>query len=216
VTAGKSLGAPVEPHPIEVESFAILADRCDLSRYGPLAREVVARVVHATADVEFAESMVLDESAVLAAVDALAAGSPVVTDVEMVRAGISYRPVHCYLAEAMAGEGRYRTRSADAMATAAERHPQGAVVAVGCAPTALVAAVELALARLWRPAVLIGLPVGFVGAAESKERARRLGDLGIPVITNLGDKGGSAVAAAAVNAIARLATGSHGATGQPS
>jgi precorrin isomerase len=215
VTRAESIGTPLARHPIEEESFAILAERCDLSRFGPFAREVVARVVHATADLEFAESMVIDEEAVLAAVAALAAGAAVVTDVEMVRAGISYIPVHCYLAHALAGEGGYPTRSAAAMGTAARRHPQGAVVAVGCAPTALVAAAELAEAGRWRPAVVIGLPVGFVGAAESKERARRLGDVGIPVISNVGDKGGSAVAAAAVNAIARLATSPRPATGEP-
>jgi precorrin-8X/cobalt-precorrin-8 methylmutase len=204
VSAAGELAAASRRHPIEVESFAILAERCDLSRHGPLARQVVARVVHATADPDFAESLVVDESAVAAALAALAAGAPVLTDVEMVRAGISYRPVHCYMARSSAGEGGYPTRSAVAMATAAQRHARGAVVAVGCAPTALVAAVELAEAGSWRPAVVIGLPVGFVGAAESKERARRLGDLGIPVITNIGDKGGSAAATAAVHAIAPL------------
>ena len=88
------------------------------------------------------------------------------------------------------------------MQLAAAEHPAGAIVVVGCAPTALVEVLNLHAAGRFQPALVIGLPVGFVGAAESKERARAAD---LPVITNRGEKGGSAVAAAAVNAIVRLA-----------
>lgn len=187
-------------HPIEVESYRILAERVDLSRYDERARAVVARVIHASADVEFADTMVLTDDAVAAGVDALRAGAPVITDVEMVRAGLTDVEAVCYLRDATA-DGDL-TRSAAAMRLAARRHPEGGIVVVGCAPTALFEVVELAAAGQFAPALVIGLPVGFVGAAESKDAVRRSG---LPAITNVGEKGGSAVAAAALNALRRLA-----------
>ena len=185
-------------HPIEAESYRILRERADLSRFGPGAAAVVARVVHASADIDYAATMVVDEAAVEAGVRALAAGAPVVADVEMVRSGISGVEAHCYLGQV--GTSEEPTRTAAAMRLAAERHPEGAVVVVGCAPTALVEVVRLP----WSPALVVGLPVGFVGAAEAKEALRASG---LPSISNVGEKGGSAVAAAAVNALVRLARG---------
>ena len=190
-------------HPIETESYRILAERVDLSTYGPLAAAVVARVIHASADLEYAATMVVDEAAVEAGVAALAGGAPIVVDVEMVRHGVTGIDAQCFL-PASAPDGA--TRSAAGMAVAAERHPRGAVVVVGCAPTALDEVVRLYEAGRFLPALVVGLPVGFVGAAESKERLRASG---LPAISNVGDKGGSAVAAAAVNVLVRLAAG-HG------
>ena len=186
-------------HPIEAESYRILADRVDLSTFGPLAAAVVARVIHASADLEYAETMVVEDEAVEAGIAALAGGAPVVVDVEMVRHGVTGAGAHCFLPPT-APEGT--TRSAAGMALAAERLPQGAVVVVGCAPTALDEVVRLHQAGRFSPAVVVGLPVGFVGAAESKERLRATG---LPAISNVGEKGGSAVAAAAVNVLVRLA-----------
>ena len=141
----------------------------------------------------------VEEGAVEGGVEALRSGAPVIADVEMVRAGITGVGARCYLSEARpAGP---LTRSAAAIRLAAERHPEGAVVVVGCAPTALVEAVELVQAAAFRPALIIGLPVGFVGAAEAKELARTCVTLSI---TNVGEKGGAAVAAAALNALVRL------------
>jgi precorrin-8X/cobalt-precorrin-8 methylmutase len=188
-------------HPIEAESYRILEQLADLSPFGPLARAVVARVVHATADLDYVESLVVEEDAVRSGVEALRAGAPVACDVEMVRAGISGTPTCCHLAdvgEATAG----RTRTAEAMARAAAHHPQGAVVVVGCAPTALAEVVRLAGEGRFRPALVVGLPVGFVGAVEAKEALRASG---LPAVSNVGEKGGSAAAAAAVNALVRLA-----------
>ena len=188
-------------HPIEAESFRILAERVDLSGFGPLGAAVVARVIHASADLEYARTMVVDEGAAEAGVAALAAGAPVVVDVEMVRHGITGVDARCFLpAEAPAGT----TRSAAGMAVAAEAHPEGAVVVVGCAPTALEEVVRLHAAGRFSPALVIGMPVGFVGAAESKARLRAGGPA---AISNVGEKGGSAVAAAALNALVRLARG---------
>jgi precorrin-8X/cobalt-precorrin-8 methylmutase len=191
-------------HPIEAESYRIMAERVDLSRWQPGARDVVARIIHASADVDYATSTVIGSHAVVAGIEALRAGRPVVADVEMVRAGLTGIEAQCYLADAQANEDEGLTRSAAAMRIAAEHHPSGAVFVIGCAPTALLELIRLAEAGRVHPALIVGLPVGFVGAAESKEalRASRLGHI---AITNVGEKGGSAVAAAAVNALARFA-----------
>ena len=190
-------------HPIEVESYRILAERVDLSHLAPGPRAVIERVIHASADLEYAKTMRFDGGAVEAAVEALRAGAPVVTDVEMVRAAIPgalcYLPPLAPKPNPESGDDPDgSTRSALGIREAARRHHAGAVVVVGCAPTALVEAVELD----WEPAVIIGLPVGFVGAAESKALARESRHL---TITNVGETGGSAVAAGALNALRRIA-----------
>ena len=189
-------------HPIEAESFRILRSRVDLGHFDPLAAEVVARVIHASADLEYARTMVVDDSAVAAGIEAVRQGAPAVCDVEMVRHGITGLTASCYLNESGDEEGV--TRSALAMRMAARRHPEGAIFVIGCAPTALFELARLASAELVSPALVIGLPVGFVGAVESKEALRACG---ATAISNTGEKGGSAVAAAACNAIVRMAAG---------
>jgi precorrin-8X/cobalt-precorrin-8 methylmutase len=189
-------------HPIEAESYRIVAARADLSGFGPLGAAVVARVIHASADVDYARTMVVDEAAAAAGVAALRTGAPVVVDVEMVRHGIADVTSHCHLGDAVGGDGL--TRTAAAMRLAARRHGSGAVVVVGCAPTALAEVVRQHLEEGFRPALVVGLPVGFVGAAEAKAALRATR---IPSISNVGDKGGSAVASAAFNALWRLARG---------
>jgi precorrin isomerase len=185
-------------HPIEAESYRILADRVDLSSFGHLACTVVSRIVHASADPEYARSVITPEADLAAGVEALHAGAAVVADVERVRHGISGVEARCYLPPAAEGT----TRSAAGMRVAARRHPRGAVFVVGCAPTALAELVRLHAAGEVEPALVVGLPVGFVGAAEAKEALRASG---MPAVSNVGEKGGSPVAAAAVNALVRLA-----------
>ncbi len=199
-------------HPIEVESYRILRDRVDLSHFGPLSAAVVERVIHATADLEFSSSMSLDDQAVAAGVDALSWGAPVICDVEMVRAGITGTSALCYLSCARATDSgdtasRSHTLSAIAMRVAAREHPTGAVVVIGCAPTALFELVRLHRNEGFDPALVIGMPVGFVGAAESKDALR---STVLPAITNRGERGGSAAAAAALNAILRIAGRENG------
>ena len=179
-------------HPIEQESFGILRSRVDLSRLPPLVRAVTERVVHASADLDYVTDLVADEDALQAGAAALAAGAPVVADVQMVAAGITAREVVCRVRDAQAHDGL--TRSAAAVRLAHAQVGPGAVWVVGCAPTALV---EL-LALDARPALVVGLPVGFVGAAESKAALRASG---LPQVSNVSEKGGSAVAAAALNAL---------------
>lgn len=179
-------------HPIEIESYRILRERVDTSGLPPLTRAVVERVIHATADVGYADDLVCDEEWLERGLDALRAGAPIVTDVRMVAAGITGRETQCFLREARSADGL--TRSAAAIRMAYDAVGDGAIWAVGCAPTALVEIVALAPA----PALVLGLPVGFVGAVEAKAALRASG---MPAVSNLSEKGGSAVAAAAVNAL---------------
>ena len=198
---------PPPVHPIEAESYRILAERVDLSAWPPLCRAVVARVIHAAADVGYAETLVVDEAACAAGVAALRAGAPVVADVDMVAVASRRAGTRSLLAEGRVRAAADRgaepdlTVSAAAMRVAAERWPAGAVVVVGNAPTALREVVDLAAAGRFAPALVIGLPVGFVGAAESKAALRASG---LPSVSNVGERGGSAVAAAALNALWRL------------
>ncbi|KAB1944372.1 precorrin-8X methylmutase [Micromonospora sp. ALFpr18c] len=186
-------------HPIEAESYRILRERVDLSDLPPLSRAVTERVVHASADLAYVDDLVCDEAALESGLAALRAGAPVVTDVAMVAAGITRAGLElvCPVAEPAAAElGRSAgiTRSAAAVRIALDRVGPGAVWVVGCAPTALVELLTLDAA----PALVVGLPVGFVGAAESKAALRASG---LPAVSNVGEKGGSAVAAAALNAL---------------
>ena len=187
-------------HPIEEESYRIMAERVDLSGLAPLSREVVARVIHASADLEFATSMVLDEGELASAVVALRHGASVVADVGMVAAGITRWKAECFLDRCP--PGAEPTRTAAAMRLAAEARPEGALFVIGCAPTALFELISLAERGLVKPALVIGMPVGFVGAAESKAALR---ESGLPAVSNVGEKGGSAVAAAVMNALATAA-----------
>lgn len=184
-------------HPIERESYGILRSLVDLSDLGPLSRAVAERVIHASADLEYAESLALDEEALRGGFEALCRGAPVVADVEMVRSGITARETLCFVgderARRLAGE-LGKTRSAAGFRVAFEEVGEGAVWVVGNAPTALFELMELGTS----PALVVGLPVGFVGAAESKAY---LASSELPSVSNVGPKGGSAVAVAAVNAL---------------
>ena len=184
-------------HPIETESYRILHELVDLSRFGPLGRAVAGRVIHASADLDYAESLVLDEATLQRGLKALRCGAPVVTDVHMVAAGITARQSLCYVSDPRARQLSEKldiTRSAAGFQLAATEVGRGAIWVVGNAPTALLEILDLEAS----PALVVGLPVGFVGAAESKEK---LLESGLPAIANRGPKGGSAVAAAALNAL---------------
>jgi precorrin-8X/cobalt-precorrin-8 methylmutase len=186
-----------QAHAIEEESYRIMRGLVDLSHLPPLSRAVAERVIHASADLEYAQSLVLDEAALERGREALLGDRPVICDVGMVGAGITARHTASYVAD-----GRVRriseesgvTRSAAGFRVALEEAGEGAVWVVGNAPTALYELLEMEA----RPALVVGLPVGFVGAAESKAA---LLDSGLPAAANRGVKGGSAVAAAAVNAL---------------
>lgn len=184
-------------HPIEVESYRILRSQVDTERLPPGTRAVAERVIHASADLDYAHDLVCDEDALRAGCRALAAGVPLVVDVRMLAAGITSR--QCVVALDLAPESSPGlTRSAAGIRAAAAEHPEGAVWAVGNAPTALRELIRLAASGVLRPALVIGLPVGFVDAAAAKAALR---ESGLPALSNRSAKGGTAVAAAAVNAL---------------
>ena len=181
---------PVQP--IEAESYRRLRAAVDLSGLPPLSRAVAERIIHASADVAYARDLVLDEDALRRGLRALRAGAPVVVDTRMVATGLTGLSVRCGLDGATPATGE--SRSAAGIRRAAMQAGPGAVYVIGCAPTALVALLGLDT----RPALVIGLPVGFVGAVEAKQSLR---DAGLPACTNRSPKGGSAAAAAALNAL---------------
>ncbi len=190
-------------HPIEKESYRILRELVDLSYLEPVSRAVAERVIHASADLEYADTLVLNEAVLRGGLEAMRRGVPVVADVGMVAAGITAREALCFVSDPRArelSEGIGITRSAAGFRVAAEEVGAGAVWVVGNAPTALFELLDIAV----EPALVVGLPVGFVGAAESKER---LVESGLPAVANRGPKGGSAVAAAALNALLYLEEG---------
>ena len=185
-------------HPIEAESYRILRARVDLSHLPPVTRAVTERVVHASADLEYADTLLADEAFLRCGREALLAGAPLVCDTRMVAGGITRREATVPLLDPRTAELATRegiTRTAAAMRLAAAEAAPGAVWVVGNAPTALL---ELLERPPRDPALIVGLPVGFVGAAEAKAA---LAASGLPYLANRGEKGGSAVAAAAINAL---------------
>ena len=190
-----------EVHPIEAESYRILRSRIDLSALPPLTRAVTERIIHATADFDYVTDLVCDEMALAAGVEALRRDAPVIADVAMVASGITGYPVICRIGDSLCARLARTaniTLSAAAVRLAHGEAGPGAVWLVGCAPTALA---EI-MSRQVEPALVIGVPVGFVGAADAKDSLRASG---LPALSNISEKGGSAVAVAAFNALLRIA-----------
>jgi precorrin-8X/cobalt-precorrin-8 methylmutase len=190
-----------DSYPAAEESYRILRSRIDLSRLPKFSRDVTERVINASADFDYATDLVCDEESLASAVDALAAGAPVIVDAPMVAAGITGCPVICKLDEPLTqrlARTAAITRAAAAVRLSFGEAGPGAVWVVGCAPAAL----REILARGVEAAFVIGMPVGFVGAAEAKDALRASG---LRSLSNMSEKGGSAVAAAAFNALLRAA-----------
>jgi precorrin-8X/cobalt-precorrin-8 methylmutase len=203
----------MKPEEIETESFRIIDAEAGDHGWPDAEWQIVRRAIHTSADFEYAASMVLSDGVVEQALAALRGGAGIVTDTNMALSGIS-KPrlsrfgcaVSCHVADpdvaALAGREGI-TRSIAAMRKAVANRVNRVFV-IGNAPTALFELLRLVEAGQAKPALIIGLPVGFVGAEESKN-ALAAGGHGIPFITNIGRKGGSNVAAAVVNALAILA-----------
>ncbi|HAK47292.1 MAG TPA: precorrin-8X methylmutase [Spirochaeta sp.] len=197
---------------ITSKSFSIIRNRLGSFTAPSEVMEIVIRIAHTTGDVDFATTFDLEQEAVAAGVQALKNGAPVITDVEMVRTGVRKPLLHdlggqdyCFLNDPEVVEkvkGSDTTRSALAMEKAGEIL-NGAVVAIGNAPTALFKLMEMTDASIVKPALIIGVPVGFVGALESKEE---LATKNYNHITNLSERGGSTIAAAIVNGLLALAS----------
>ena len=191
-------------------SFAIIRAEADLTRFSAEEADVAVRMIHACGQVEAAQHIVFGEGLVAAARAALAGGAPILCDAEMVAHGITRarlparNEVVCTLRDARVpalADKLGTTRSAAALDFWLEQLA-GAVVAIGNAPTALFRLLELLDGGAPKPAAILGVPVGFVGAAESKE-ALAANSRGAPWLIVRGRMGGSAMTAAAVNALAR-------------
>jgi len=197
-----------DPEEITRQSFATIRREADLSRLPPAMAAMAARLVHACGMPDIVGDLAFSDHAVDAGRAALAAGAPVLVDAEMVAHGIirarlpAENAVICTLNRAPVRAQAKRlgiTRSAAAVALW-RPHLEGAVIAIGNAPTALFRLLELIAEGAPRPALILGFPVGFVGAAEAKA-ALAAAETGIAFVTLLGRRGGSALAAAAVNAL---------------
>ena len=197
-----------DPAAIYRRSFALVREATSLERVPEDDAALVLRLVHACAMPEIVEDIALSGPVVTAGRDALAKGAPVLVDCEMLAAGVTRRllpagnRVMCTLNDAGVAEAA-RAQGATRSAAAVERwlpELSGAVVAIGNAPTALFRLLELLAEGAPRPAAILAFPVGFVGAAESKQALIGAG-LDIPFATLKGRRGGSAMAAAAVNAL---------------
>ncbi len=191
-------------------SFAIIRAEADLSRFAPEEADIAVRMIHACGQVDAAASIEFAHGLVAAARGALARGAPILCDAEMVAHGVTRarlpanNAVVCTLRDARTPELAAElgtTRSAAALELWRGRL-DGAVVAIGNAPTALFRLLDMLEEGAARPAAIIGVPVGFVGAAESKE-ALAANPYGVPWLIVRGRMGGSAMTAAAVNALAR-------------
>ena len=203
----------LKPEQIEAESFRIIDSEVGEHGWPPAEWQIVRRAIHTSADFEYARSMVLSDGVVEKAVAALKSGAGIVTDTNMALSGINkarLAPFGCRVAchvadpdvaELAAKEGI--TRSIAAMRKAVA-NLDNRIFVIGNAPTALFELLRLMQAGQAEPALIIGLPVGFVGAEESKNALAAAGQ-DVPFITNIGRKGGSNVAAAVVNALAILA-----------
>jgi precorrin-8X/cobalt-precorrin-8 methylmutase len=191
-------------------SFAIIRAEADLSRFSAEEAEVAVRMIHACGAVEAAQHIAFGKNLVATARGALAAGAPILCDAEMVAHGITRgrlpasNEVICTLNDPQVpglAQKLGTTRSAAALDLWRDRLA-GAVVAIGNAPTALFRLLDLFDAGAPKPAAILGIPVGFVGAAEAKD-ALAADPRGVPFLIVRGRIGGSAMAAAAVNALAR-------------
>ncbi len=206
----------ISPMEIEKKSFEIIGELLQGRVFDPLEEPIVKRVIHTTADLEYADTLKISPGAVESALHALREGCDIVTDTTMALSGINKRTLNafggqakCFIAdERVAKEAKEKgvTRSTVAMDYAV-REKNSRIFAVGNAPTALIRLYELIQEKKVYPALVVGVPVGFVNVVESKELLKRAG---VPYIVAEGRKGGSNVAAAVVNALLYMADKSRG------
>jgi len=210
----------LRPEEIEAESFRIIDAEVGPHTWPPGEWQVVRRAIHTTADFDYSRTMVFSPDAVDRGIAAMLRSRGIFTDTAMVLAGINKRlsrlfniPLSSCVADPDVVEEAARagiTRSIVAMRKGAAA-PENGIFVIGNAPTALFELLRLVREEGLQPDLVIGLPVGFVGAEESKEQLiREAGPRGIPFITNRGRKGGSNVAAAVVNALLLMADRGNG------
>ncbi|PTL85631.1 precorrin-8X methylmutase [Vitiosangium sp. GDMCC 1.1324] len=197
---------------IEDESFSIIDREAGPHSYSPGEWQVVRRIIHATADFEFKELVRFSPDALKVGTLALRAGSPVLADVKMILAGLNEERLaaygcqtHCFISDADVIAAAREAGSTRAIESMRKAHRlgllSGAIVAVGNAPTALLEVARLVKEEGARPALVVGVPVGFVSAAESKEAVL---ELPVPYIAVRGRKGGSTIAVSIIHALLML------------
>ncbi|WP_100407076.1 precorrin-8X methylmutase [Bacillus solitudinis] len=201
----------VQPQEIEGKSFEVITKELGEHHFTEEQYPVVQRIIHASADFDLGRSVLFHPDAVRAGVAAIRAGKKVIADVQMIQSGIS-KPriesfggsVHVYISDpdVMEEAKRLNTTRAIVSTRKAIKETDGAIFAIGNAPTALLELIRLVKNGEAKPSLIVGMPVGFISAAESKEE---LAKLDIPFITNIGRKGGSPVTVAAVNALSIMA-----------
>jgi precorrin-8X/cobalt-precorrin-8 methylmutase len=205
----------LRPEEIEAESFRIIDTEVGPHDWSAVEWPIVRRAIHTSADFDYARTMVFSADAVARGIDALRGGRGIVTDTTMALAGINKgllnqfgAPISCFVADSAVSAEAVRlgiTRSILAMRKAAG-DPGNRIFVIGNAPTALFELLRLVREEGLQPELVVGLPVGFVGAEESKaELLQAASRHGIPFITNRGRKGGSNVAAAVMNALLKSA-----------
>lgn len=204
----------MRPEEIEATSFRIIEEEAGPHDWPDEQWPLVRRAIHTSADFEYLQSLVITPDAVPSALSAIRAGRSIITDTRMALAGIRKDlaarfgcSLACHVADPAiiaTAQAAGITRSVAAMRHACHENPN-AIFVVGNAPTALFELLAQVRGAVCRPALAIALPVGFVGAEESKN-ALAVGNLQIPFITNIGRKGGSNVAAALVNALLIMAS----------
>lgn len=205
----------LRPEEIETESFRIIDEEVGPHPWGAAEWPIVRRAIHTSADFDYCRTMRISPTAVKAGIAALQQGRGIVTDTTMALSGIAKprlarfgNPIACYVADpavAAAARGQGVTRSILAMRKGTA-DPGNGIFVIGNAPTALFELLRQVREEGLRPDLIVGLPVGFVGAAESKAELVAVAEqFAIPFITNQGRKGGSNVAAAVVNALLILA-----------
>ncbi|RAT96841.1 precorrin-8X methylmutase [Brevibacillus sp. Leaf182] len=201
----------VQPQEIEDLSFQIITDELGEHPFTEEQFPVVQRVIHASADFDLGRSLVFHPDAVKAGIEAIRSGKIVVADVQMVQVGISKNRIEKFGGEVkvyisdrdvMEEAKRLNTTRAIISMRKAIKEADGGIFCIGNAPTALLELIRMVKEGEAKPGLVIGMPVGFVSAAESKEE---LAKLDIPFITNMGRKGGSPVTVAALNAISIMA-----------
>jgi len=201
----------IQPAEIEQESFRIIDGEIGAHGFSENEYPIARRVIHATADFDLGRSLIFHPTAIESGIRGIRAGKNVVADVGMVQTGISKPRIEKYGCKTLSyishpavideAKKLNLTRSILAMRHAVKDDPEGIFI-IGNAPTALLELIRLINDGAAKPSLVIGLPVGFVSAAESKEELARLD---IPFITNAGRKGGTPAAVAAFNALAILA-----------
>lgn len=199
---------------IYTDSFATIRREASLGHLPPDAERLAVRMIHGTGQVDLAQDLAIHPGLVTAARNALRSGAPVLCDAGMVAAGVTRarlpadNEVRCLLSDPRVPElaqGWGTTRSAAAVSLW-EPELEGAVVAVGNAPTALFHLLEMLIDGAPRPAAIVGCPVGFIGAAESKQALTELASrhgVDVPYVTAHGRRGGSAMTSSALNALAK-------------